>query len=442
MKKRIALIAAAALMVLSAMPGCSKPSGTTSETQSKASEQKAVITWMHHVQEESGVQYMKKSTEAFTKKNPNITFELTMVPQDNYPTLLKSKLAAGDAPDMFDVDLDQNPGFIKSGYVYDMSKQPWLHNFITEPPAGPDGKVYAIPTSIAFFGVFYNKDVFKTAGISSTPTTWSEFQQDCSKLKSKGIIPIASGYKDLWTMTCSFHADKMTAIAPNYEDWTKQLEDRKVTWANNPKADMNSVLKRQAYVYDNSQKDPFGTTWDAAQDLVVTGKAAMIINGSWTPGNLETKDSKINVGMFPFPSSEDASKNVFAINGNAKTKANAYYGMGQCVYSKSKNVDAVMKYMAFRATVEDGNLYQQYAKQLSAVKGCSSDFDPSYKEWFDAQKNGLVADIGAFRRDYSGQLDTAYNNTMTNFLMSKDRNAAATLKSLDAQFDKIANLNK
>lgn len=101
-----------------------------------------------------------------------------------------------------------------------------------------------------------------------------------------------------------------------------------------------------------------------------------------------------------------------------------------------------MKYMAFRATVEDGNLYQQYAKQLSAVKGCSSDFDPSYKEWFDAQKNGLVADIGAFRRDYSGQLDTAFNNTMTNFLMSKDRNAAATLKSLDTQFDKIANLNK
>jgi raffinose/stachyose/melibiose transport system substrate-binding protein len=47
-------------------------------------------------------------------------------------------------------------------------------------------------------GVWYDKQLFKKAGIDAPPTTWSEFLGDIQKLKSSGITPIAVGEKDKW----------------------------------------------------------------------------------------------------------------------------------------------------------------------------------------------------------------------------------------------------
>ncbi|MBK0296331.1 extracellular solute-binding protein, partial [Bacillus sp. S34] len=45
-----------------------------------------------------------------------------------------------------------------------------------------EGKTYTLPTDIGDYAVVYNKQMFKEAGITDTPTTWAELQADAKKL--------------------------------------------------------------------------------------------------------------------------------------------------------------------------------------------------------------------------------------------------------------------
>ncbi|WP_035778380.1 ABC transporter substrate-binding protein [Butyrivibrio sp. MC2013] len=53
-----------------------------------------------------------------------------------------------------------------------------------------DGKVYAVPYSIIYNMIIYNKNVFADNGLE-VPTTFDELLAVCEVLKSKGITPIA-----------------------------------------------------------------------------------------------------------------------------------------------------------------------------------------------------------------------------------------------------------
>ena len=61
-----------------------------------------------------------------------------------------------------------------------------------------DDKQYGIPYNLGLVGVWYNKKLFKKAGIDGPPASWDEFLADIQKLKSAGITPIAVGEKDKW----------------------------------------------------------------------------------------------------------------------------------------------------------------------------------------------------------------------------------------------------
>src|SRR5215469_14187276 len=51
------------------------------------------------------------------------------------------------------------------------------------------GETSVLPYSVAAEGVVYNVELFDKVGISSVPTTWSEFLAVCEKFKSAGITP-------------------------------------------------------------------------------------------------------------------------------------------------------------------------------------------------------------------------------------------------------------
>ncbi|QSO46043.1 extracellular solute-binding protein [Alicyclobacillus mengziensis] len=56
------------------------------------------------------------------------------------------------------------------------------------------GKLYRYPADVKVEEFYYNKALFKKAGIASVPTTWTQLASDLQKLKSLGVIPM--GFKD------------------------------------------------------------------------------------------------------------------------------------------------------------------------------------------------------------------------------------------------------
>ena len=66
------------------------------------------------------------------------------------------------------------------------------------PSATVDGKVVMLPYTADVTNVlWYDKKALADAGITP-PTTWDELLAACDTLNAKGIIPMASGNKDLW----------------------------------------------------------------------------------------------------------------------------------------------------------------------------------------------------------------------------------------------------
>lgn len=57
-----------------------------------------------------------------------------------------------------------------------------------------NGQHYRFQADLKLSEVFYNQTLFKQAGITSVPTTWTQLAADAAKLKNLGVIPI--GWKD------------------------------------------------------------------------------------------------------------------------------------------------------------------------------------------------------------------------------------------------------
>ncbi len=60
-----------------------------------------------------------------------------------------------------------------------------------------NGKVYGLPYSVEYWGVWYNKSTFKKLGLSE-PKTWAEFLKVCDALKAGGVTPMAQSVQGRW----------------------------------------------------------------------------------------------------------------------------------------------------------------------------------------------------------------------------------------------------
>jgi multiple sugar transport system substrate-binding protein/raffinose/stachyose/melibiose transport system substrate-binding protein len=60
-----------------------------------------------------------------------------------------------------------------------------------------NGKVYGLPYSIEYWGVWYNKSTFAKLKLAP-PKTWAEFLKVCDALKAGGVTPMAQSVQGRW----------------------------------------------------------------------------------------------------------------------------------------------------------------------------------------------------------------------------------------------------
>ena len=194
----------------------------------------------------------KKLISKFEKQNPNISVKLSS--PSNAGTVLKSYLSKNSIPDVMAVGGDAN--FLQlekahvlkdlSGQSYVSKTQPVYRKMITSLYSG--NKLYAVPYAINASGVIYNKKLFAQAGITETPTTWSEFINDCKILKSKNITPIEFTFKDSWTTLAVFNQLSANMISKN---WINKRLDNKTTFAKTHKQVMAKYLELLNYGHND-----------------------------------------------------------------------------------------------------------------------------------------------------------------------------------------------
>lgn len=111
MRKKLVSMMLCATMVLSmALTGCGSSqekdtaatgdvaateTGATNETGTDA---EVEFTWMHHMTEDGKRQWVEWCAKTYMEKHPNVTINVEMVSQSDYDQMLKTKIAADDAP--------------------------------------------------------------------------------------------------------------------------------------------------------------------------------------------------------------------------------------------------------------------------------------------------------------------------------------------------------
>jgi raffinose/stachyose/melibiose transport system substrate-binding protein len=305
-KTRAAAIAALGLGVALAASACS--SGGSSGGGGSSSGGNVTMTFWTNATPGPGLVFMQNAVKSFDAAHPGVKIKLQAIQNEDYDGKLQTALASNTAPDIF----FQRGGGKMLAMVNANQVAPLTltaadqANVSAAALAGEtlNGKIYAIPLDQQPEGIYYSKDLFKQAGITSTPTTIPELEADVAKLKAIKVAPIAVGAKDAWPAAhwyynfalreCSQATMNTAGTSLKFTDpcWTKAGDDLTAFLKVNPF--QAGFLTTAAQVGAGS-----------SAGLVANHKAGMELMGAWDPGTISTltpnQKPLPDLGWFPFP---------------------------------------------------------------------------------------------------------------------------------------------
>ncbi|XID93403.1 ABC transporter substrate-binding protein [Paenibacillaceae bacterium WGS1546] len=427
------------VMMLGAVIGCGgggngggAPSGGSSapgENSSPPDQPKVKLTIAHLMVEEGARVWVADMISSFNAKYPNVEVEEIAANTDKYNTMLKTKIASDDAPDiMLLVNLnDANRDYLEGGFVMDLTDQPFMQNVNSIDRQYIDGKLYALPFDMNANGVIYNKDVFEKSGITEAPRTYSEYKDALEKMKQAGFAGIALGFKENYYVTGDAGADWRAGALSANPDWIEDLQSRKLKFQDDPL--MKGILERIADRFAYSQQDPFGTDAATALSLIATGKAGMLQHGSFMVDAIKKINPDARLGFFPFPWSENKEDNNLPLGTGIG---------GLAVYKDSPNKEWALKFLEEVATKEMGESLQVNKGGLSLIKDVPLPQDPTFQEIIGYRDSGEVFDYTGIRTNFTTEFNNALATKIVEYLMDSKHDVAAALAKLDAEFDRIA----
>jgi ABC-type glycerol-3-phosphate transport system substrate-binding protein len=335
---------------------------------------------------------MQQIDALFQQKNPGVTINHVAQPgEPQYYQIIQAAATANQGPDvaMF------HPGAREYGFgdiLVDLT--PYIQDIKNQfTPASiamvsMDGKVGApiklLPMTMQGFGIYYNKDSFKKAGLNpeQAPKTAAQFLAACEKLKATGIVPITVGqtYSIDFLLRCLV----ANAFGPNVAG----LKDGSKTYADplfRESVEFVKTLVDKGYL----EKDGFSRPYfmDGINKFAA-GTGGMFVGLLSDVGNWKAFSDKLganNVGYFPtinFPDSKYKDQQVAQ-----------GAGIGYGVMTWSKNQKLAAAFAKFYTTGDGARIYAGATGALSPNSAVPASTDyPLLKTIQQYLKGGLALD--------------------------------------------------
>ena len=344
----------------------------------------------------------------FHSEYPNIRVKQICLPEKTADSVITMRFQNNDIPDIFNSWFAQNIiDAFDAGQIRDLTDT----DFVQYIDAGIleelkyNGRIFMLPITKNFMGVFYNRDIFEQHNIS-VPLTLEEFWAVCETLPSKGVLPIIAADQDGWNLA-HWAQSLMGMYLPNYSADFKAIFNGSLRGSKiqgiSDFADI--VIRRTQYVQDN----PLGTVTDPAVSEFVLGRAAMFLNGSYMTASIETANPNLNYGIFPFPGSTESETRVMS---------NADYSFFLSAQSSPEKTEAAETFMMYMLT-HGAAYYIEQTKAPSSIIGVTAD-SSRYELVKDVMDEGRV-----FRMPYMGRWNLAtyleYTVALQNLVASSNK---------------------
>lgn len=146
---------------------------------------------------------LKAMVAAFEKKNPTIHVNIQTAAYADYFTKLKTRVAGRQTPDTFELNYENFVTYGAAGTLLDLNKESAKdHSFKKSVYYGKaydvfklGGKQLGVPSSFSTVVLFYNKDLFKAAGVALPTSSWDWSDEAAAAAKLKANLP-AGTYAD------------------------------------------------------------------------------------------------------------------------------------------------------------------------------------------------------------------------------------------------------
>jgi raffinose/stachyose/melibiose transport system substrate-binding protein len=387
------------LLLLVMISGCTSPAAPASEATTAAEATQAPVeatsapATAAPVKEPVTISYMasqgwiKDAELELAKKfeaETGIHVDYQIIPADQYFNVLKTKLNAGEATDIFGGQsgkTDLKVQYDVENNAVDLTGEEWATRM--DPNAldqvSLNDKVYGAEiwdiVASNYFITVYNKKIFNDLGIS-VPKTFDELMAACKTIKAAGITPIYEPVADGW-----HHVLWFPMVGPRYEELNPGLADQlnanKTTFAENEtmKTAMTQLndLYQSGCFGDNALSD----TYADANKVLAEGTAAMAVTTLTAPISIE-KDyppaKATDYGFFPM-----------LLVDNQLAPAHPA-GPSKFIYSKSQHVDEAKQYLAFLMKPENLQYLLDNTPDFASLdfSGLKSKWTPEQQEFIDA----------------------------------------------------------
>jgi raffinose/stachyose/melibiose transport system substrate-binding protein len=294
----VAGVAVAAMLATACSSGSTSSSGSGPVT----------LTIWHNYGTEQNATALQNLAKAFHQLHPNVTVNVVSQPADNYFALLQAAAVSKTGPDL---------AVMWTG-LFTLQYKSFLTNLQGKIPAADLARIdpnalkwtsdqfnasngpYVIPLENQFYIGFYNKAAFAKAGVTAVPTDWSQLFAACTKLKKAGYLPMTYGnggqplgaefypwYDMSYMMIGSYPVAEWQKLYSGQIPWTTAANSAQLSnWA---KLKSSGCTNSDVLTKTNNLGD------------FETGKAAMMIDGTWdTQKFTQALGSKVAAFVPPF----------------------------------------------------------------------------------------------------------------------------------------------
>ena len=224
--------------------------------------------------------------DGFNKSQSRIEIELERLPGswNEYTQKMTAQIASGNPPDIGRMAVSSMPMFISKGlledltpYMSDLDMNQYYESAMEQ--YNLNGQMFGMPVGIYTMAMYYNKDLFEKAGVPLPPTDWNEawtfeeLRDAAAKLtKGTGANKEYGIYVDLnpersiqylWTNGGGF-------ISEDKKESIIQTEQSK-----------EALAFLQGLIRDGYSPTPAETQTMPADQLFLSGKLAMLVEGQW-----------------------------------------------------------------------------------------------------------------------------------------------------------------
>jgi multiple sugar transport system substrate-binding protein len=319
------------------------------------------------------VPWYKQAGEAYTKANPATKVTVFSTTLREHEQKLAAAMPTGTGPDLFDVGQILSISFIEAGLLkpntpeVDKQLRGGAYRDVSVGQFTTEGKTYGLPLMFSTPMLFWNKTMFREAGLSDAPGDFQqamEYAKKLTKIDATGKMTRSglslrlsgqgSGIAEKFRFILEPAGGALIVRTPSGK-WHQGYDN----------AAGQAALKYYIDAVQTQKVDDPKVQHDA--DAFVAGNTAMLMRESWVIGEIRSKNPTLDFGVSPIPAWMPGGVRKTLLQHN-----------GMYVSGKSRNPAAANDFIQFLTNKENSVKLTQLSGWVSARSDV--DWAPLLKE--------------------------------------------------------------